>query len=711
MKVKKQTLRHMLLQVAVVSLFPALLVGTTIAQPLDDTQISTLPYPKAFFFRESEWAGIKVSDGRLDYKVWSDSHQRLYGIVGKVLEEEIPGRSSNMDLFTRFKKEHPGQLVLLHYNGNARDPRDVRKDFFAGHWIYHPGTTTIRDLPAEPGESEIHVLDTSVFSTRIGRFRNKNDDIGICMLDSFGKPDWLVSEQVQLLSIDHEKKTIRVKRGSFNTKPLAFPAGRSYVASHATSGPFGEKSNLLWLYNFSTNSPRDSKGLASYEVLAQQLATQFSPNGELAVFDGIEFDVLRYYLGQGEKKRAPRPFDTNADGLADGGYFNGVNTYGLGVIELVKILREKLGESFIILADGTNPGSQRAVQWINGIESEGWPNSQDFKINGWSSGMNRHRYWSAFARKPSFTYINHKFINPKDVRDRDSGTVPYSTHRLVMGAAQLFDAFFTYTYAPPVDDGYSIGIWDELRKGRDGQSGWLGFPKGAAISLARHQPNLLRGKTPGQLHWQSSVSTVSPAGTQVTVRGRPEDPQLQFNLKDIPTRGPDLTIAIKMRALPPRGFPEYVPRMAWVSLVDHVHWGDVYVLSGPADRQPATVEYTTLVGGQSFESTFYFRDVKTTMVDLSFRVEDSATVWIESVEIYAYPEVFIREFDNGLVLVNPADHGYSFDLTTWFGTASFKKLTASKKQDSTVNDGTRVAGSVLVGPRDSLFLVRENPAP
>ena len=76
-------------------------------------------YPRVFFFRQSE---AVAANQRLSYEYWEKTFDRLMGIEGKVLEEEVPGRSiRNVEFFTRFKKRHPDQLVLLHFNGNVPD--------------------------------------------------------------------------------------------------------------------------------------------------------------------------------------------------------------------------------------------------------------------------------------------------------------------------------------------------------------------------------------------------------------------------------------------------------------------------------------------------------------------------------------------------------------------------------------------------------------
>ncbi len=54
-------------------------------------------YPRVFFFRGSE--GAAANPG-VTYERWERDFSRLMGIMGKVLEEEIPGRSvRNVDFF------------------------------------------------------------------------------------------------------------------------------------------------------------------------------------------------------------------------------------------------------------------------------------------------------------------------------------------------------------------------------------------------------------------------------------------------------------------------------------------------------------------------------------------------------------------------------------------------------------------------------------
>jgi len=157
-------------------------------------------YPRVFFFRQSEGVAAQKN---VSYEDWEKTFERLMGIEGKVLDEEIIGRSiRNIDFFTRFKERHSEQLVLLHFNGNARDPLYESDRFFAGHWLYFNGAKILSDVPAEQGETDIHVENPNLFKVNMGRYRDRNEDIGLCMLDADGKPNWNQSEQVQLISID-----------------------------------------------------------------------------------------------------------------------------------------------------------------------------------------------------------------------------------------------------------------------------------------------------------------------------------------------------------------------------------------------------------------------------------------------------------------------------------------------------------------------------
>ncbi|MCX8037835.1 MAG: hypothetical protein N3D11_12460 [Candidatus Sumerlaeia bacterium] len=661
------------------------------SRPLESLEVLGPNYPRAFFFRSAE--GF-ASNPRIAYPQWEKAFERLMGIEGKVLDEEIPGRSlRNIEAFTRFKQRHPNQLVLLHYNGNARDPRDASASFFAGHWVYYVGAKILSDIPATGGETDIRVERPQLFRVNMGRYQNANEDIGLCELDAAGKPDWSRSEQVQLVSVDLKQKMIRVRRGCYGTRPRAFSAGRAYAAAHATEGPWGKQSHLLWYYNHSTRCPRDSQGRTCTDVLVEDLARHFLPGGDLATFDGLEFDVLTHQRS-GPKNRG---LDCDADGEADNGFFNGVNEYGIGVVEFCRKLRARLGDQRLILADGMGPNNQRAFGLLNGIESEGWPHLNDHEARDWSGGLNRHFFWAQNGRAPVFNYINHKFIargKESDLERRPD--IPFNIHRLVFAVGMFTDSAICYSYTPEAEPGELLGIWDELKMGRDNKLGWLGQPKGPAVRLAQKHDDVLGGAgrqmTADFLtRWTGEGMEFSLDGRAVRITARDsQTPQLKFRLREVPCNGPDLVVFLTARAEPMKNYPREVARLAW---------------AGAATTETPPVQFMTWLNDREFTSSFYFSQLQTPRVDLHFTIEGGEPVWVSEIAAYAHADAIVREFEHGVVLANPSPRPYAFDLERLFSGRSFRRLHGSPRQDPAANNGAPVAGRLELGPKDALFLV------
>ncbi len=704
------------------------------AADLESLQVLSGGYPHAYFFRSSE--GL-AAGGRISYERWDACFSRLMGIEGKVLDEEVPGRSlRNVQFFTRFKREHPDQLVLLHYNGNARDPRYRTEKYFAGHWLYYNGARIVGDVPAEEGETEIAVNDPALFRLATGRYRKANEDVGLCMLDADGKPDWQRCEQVQLLDVDAAGKTIRVRRGCFGTKPLAFPAGRSYAAAHMTEGPWGGRSHLMWYYNHSTKCPRDQQGRTCDDVVCDELAAWFSETGELAAFDGLEFDVLHHQAGG----RSPvRGADCDADGRPDFGVFDGVNVYGVGVVEFCRKLREKLGPQRIIQADGTTVRSQRAFRILNGIESEGWPWLGDPEVRDWSGGLNRHLYWRENAHPPVFNYINHKFsaAGPRPGQ-RIQPDVPPGTHRLVLAVATFTDSAVCYSFVPDAEPGELLGIWDELRKGTERQLGWLGRPLGPAVRLARRRPNVLACRTPAEL-----LPRLSGAGlkfeldgdrVKVSAEGSASG-ELRFRVRGVPCDGPDLFVTTTASGSPMCGYPPEAARLMWVGIAP-----DAGMLTLP-DLPPSGMclrggKETELVpetgaslrfnakrrlGGQTLDAymahppyrgktgyTFWYRDVRvprggrlelsTGMGEKSPGRSDGVTFHVLAAEIRSgRPGTFVELFKHVQVAAEWMPHDVS--LADWAGKQVRLKFVADcGPADNSTTDHAYWGGVALLGP-------------
>lgn len=663
---------------------------------LDSVRIMSDEYPRAFFFRSSEGFARNPD---ITYEEWDRTFSRLMGIMGKTLDEEVVQTQwRNVEFFTRFKYDHPEQIVLLHFNGNARDPRYEAEKFFAGHWLYFNGCKITADVPAEPGETNIPVEDTSLFRINIGRYRDLNEDIGLCALDENGMPDWRQSEQVQLVSVNPANKTIRVKRGMYGTKPMAFTAGKSYAAAHVQEGPWGrgtseKKTALMWYYNFSPDCPRDAQGRTCSDVLVADVSSRFEPGGRLAAFDGLEFDVLRYQVlphDQGDREG-----DSNNDTVADRGWIDGVNRYAIGVVEFCRRLRERFPQDKLLMADGMAVRNQRAMHILNGIESEGFPHLRDLEMAEWSGGMNRHLYWDQNARPPVFNYINHKFIRPDAEADDANRTpeVPFGIHRLSFAASVFTNAALCYSYRPESEGDELVGIWDELDKGTENVTGWLGKPLGPAVRVAERQPDLLGGAgesgenlakllSGGDVEIMVDGATVKIAGT------KPASSETTFRMAGVRTNGPDLYVKLTARAAPRQPYPAEMARLLQVS-----------VAGSPMEP------IMTWVGQNEFTSSFYFNSVSGNSVDLEFAIEGPESLWLSGMTVHAHPDAIYRELEGGVVLANPSPRPYRFDLAQLFPGRPLTRLQGSSKQDPQTNNGSPASGELVLPAKDALFLV------
>jgi hypothetical protein len=660
---------------------------------LDGLRIMQGDYPRAFFFRGSE--GL-ARNPEVSYEEWERTFNRLMGIMGKTLDEEVVKTQwRNVDFFTRFKQQHPEQAVLLHFNGNARDPRWERDEFFAGHWLYYNGSKITADVPAEAGEFDLAVENPALYKLNGGRYNRHHDDIGLCELDVNGKPDWSKSEQVQLVSVNAAAKTIRVLRGAYGTESRAFQAGKAYAASHVQEGPWGSESHLMWFYNFSTDCPRDAQGRNCSDVLVDDVSRRFEPGGHLAAFDGLEFDVLRYLVrpngGPG------RAVDTNADTEIDRGIIDGVNRYGIGVNEFCRQLRERFPQDKLLMADGMHVVNQRAFHILNGIESEGFPELRDLEMAEWSGGINRHLFWDRFARPPAFNYINHKFVVPSKIPGREPNRrppVPFGVHRLSFAASVLTNAALCIGYPPQTKEGERISIWDEMVQGAANQLGWLGKPLAPAAHLAESQPDLLdgAGKSGDGLAKLLSGNDVETAadGAAVKITGMKTDgAEMRFRLNGVKTQGPDLFVKLTVSADPRRGYPAEMPRLLHVGVVG-------------SSMKPIM----SWAGQDKFDASFYFNSVEAGTVDLQFVVEGTEALRLSGLTVHAHPGAMYREFERGVVLANPSPRPCTFDLDSLFSGAPLKRLQGSANQDPETNNGAPVAGQLELAAKDALFLVK-----
>jgi hypothetical protein len=680
-----------------------------------DLEIFRRGYPRAFFFRHSEYfAAGRYGYPALDYPQWEETFLPLNGIMGKVLSEELDHTDKrNLEYFLRFKERHPGKAVLLHYNGNARLPTHDTEGFFAGHWLYAAGTHLTQDVDADNGTAVLHVADPAIFHLGIGRFDDQNDDIGVAIVSDDGKPDWRQAEQVKLVAIDHARRTITVARGAYGTKPRAFPAG-SYLAPHMVEGPWDRGHPLSWLYNISTAAPRDAHGRNASDALLEDLVAKFGLGGPLAAFDGLEFDAFRSTL---EGPRGLPDADTDNDGIADAGIIANVNSYLLGRIAFTEALRARLPDK-LIMADGWSAIQRLAYPFLNGIESEGWPSLPDYEVVDWSGGLNRHAFWAHRGLPPRLSYINHKYNTSAEERQHGT-TVNYANARLVLAAAQFTDSAFAYLIKPAEGERV-FGVFDELWQGTDHRANWLGMPLGPAVHLAEESSDLLGGKG---VQWdealiarflgegvafarQTGRLVITAAGADSSPRretapgslpvlpplARVDDPMMTFTLPRVTIPGEDLYIALTVQAAPLVTYPGIGRRIT--------------VRATPRTATAGAIESFTLADDSPFVATFFFRSVGPGFVDLTFQIEGDAPLTVERLTMHAAADAMYRAFEYGAVFANPSTRPYTFDIQRLLPGASFRRLRGAPDQDPATNNGALVGETLTIGPKDALFVQR-----
>ena len=135
-----------------------------------------------------------------------------------------------------------------------------------------------------------------------------------------------------------------------------------------------------------------------------------------------------------------------------------------------------MGDQKLIMADGGHDLMQRGFGLLNGIESEGWP---ELARCGVRPLVGRSRSFLVLAGQPvrssHFNYIRHG----------QSSRGPWGRHRLaIAGAVFTGSGFSAFAGFPLPEAGEGVGVFDELRQGTEGKTGWLGRPK--ARQAARH---------------------------------------------------------------------------------------------------------------------------------------------------------------------------------------------------------------------------------
>ena len=170
---------------------------------------------------------------------------------------------------------------------------------------------------------------------------------------------------------------------------------------------------------------------------------------------------------------------------------------------------------------------------------------------------------------------------------------------------------------------------------------------------------------------------------------------MKFSIKDIETSSPDLFASFKINGEPLGNYPKVVGRELKSGIQVNI-------------EEPAELKFTTWFNQIDYRVGIYFRDITSEKLELILEIEGGEPVWISDLTIHSFPDVMIREFENGIVLINPSKHDHTFNLTSLFPNNTFKRLTASSNQDVSFNNGRKESGSLKLNAIDAIFLIKES---
>ena len=693
------------------------------------------PPPKAFFFREDHLAQPKITPTP-DFVEYMG---RLNGYQLNCLGESGSSwEHVTKEPLLRFKQRYPKKLANVHF-AQREIERDVATSgrlgaFTPPHFLYlAPGLKIVSHVSLQAQSVDIDLSGVGAKELLMWAAAVGVTDMAIGERNpSTGKVSWLNGEHVTLSpgSAENALKTgaLRINRAAYNSTSRSWNPPTAYIAFHACLG--GKDLSSNWVLNYGRHAPRDASNRTASDVKLALWVRTLTGNGPLAMLDGVSFDVSYWEL-TGVKKRHNRgkpgevrlDVDVDNDGIADGGYVNQVNDYGLGQFDLHRRIRQSLGPDKVIVAKGQAWSTQRSVPWLNGIEHEGFPCDTDTEILDWGGAINRLLFWNMSTiaanttSSPNFNHIILKWPH--------APPPPWNRVRVVLAAAAVTDAVISIgsIAAPmPADTPRGkLGIWDELKRGDDNVTNWLGGAVDSEVNprLALGTEDALSGAGVDIRYWLASdgaqITTVNR--TSIEVAGK--DPRAYNStttmnatlaLGELLSAGSlsePTDIVVSLAAVGDSRAPEYppeIPRLLWVQLL-----GTTSIKGMDQWKEGVGQQMTLVASEREFVAVFYFRNVtaKDGLARLNINVEGTQPLRVRDLQVHlGLGDVWVREYQHGIVACNPSFGERTIDLRQALPgySGAIRRLRASPLQDHRVNDGS------LIGAHGSSTAMLHLPA-
>ncbi len=594
------------------------------------------------------WRHEKAKPITSSYEVWSEHCKTILGSGQKYISDEQKRDPELLGWASRFQQENPEKLLMCHLNFRSRrtiDQPQVLERYFPGHWVYTPGCMLGEDI--NESVQTVKVENAKLFKMKAytNNGRSFSHRVILVELNEDGTRDWYNSEYATVEGVDYEGGTITLNRGAFFSTPRSFDAKNTYIAPLA-GDVWGD--DIQWQFNQSSNCPKDKNGMTAGELEAEDVATMFAKGGVLQHLSGVTFDVNFFTL-------PPKlsHWDTDNDGVSDGGFDGNVNRWREGVWQLWSEFRRLVGDDFIITADGGDLYNQQAMGIVNGIESEGLV----FPPDGWrgfSRPMNLHTYWQKYNPLDNkFSFIVLSFNNEQEKDYPRLG-------RFCVGTSAILGINTTWRAAehnclPPK---YST-------------RGSLGYPTSDIIRVAKSKKEELQYGTTDLF---DRIVCEDNTKKEMTKEGimlwSTDGADVKFKVDNIAVPAGDITFFLNAKsldALEGTDNSPYAPR--------HIvaHYSTLPVIDAPLGPKNHFFDkyYNDLFGligtqGYSETALFYRRPgMAPSTESIDFNVTGAGRMILKSMELYNYPDVVVRSFEDGIVVVNPALENIELDLSEY----------------------------------------------
>lgn len=408
---------------------------------------------------------------------------------------------------------------------------------------------------------------------------------------------------------------------------------------------------------------------------------------------GVEFDGGRFGFKDTKTK-----VDINLDGVADYGYLDGINVYGLYSVKFYEKLRSKLPDLIIQVDSSIVQWGYRSYSDINGIEMENYLDGEDF-----SAAFTHLQQWTenTDGEQMAFSYPVTK-ENTKTFFCDGSTVTDNKNFRLGLASSLLVGmphAFATEN-AKTGTKCFNFYKWDEYYGGDLQTSKWLGAPLSEALSVVDEDTENLFSNA----SWNQSVGDES---YQISFTNGDNKKLL---VKQVPQEVIELDSGAFYPGITGAGFIGTLPKGSALKSDDQfiVSFKASAVNTYPSAYAFAKnkkiprllrVKVATAKQGQGrdilvsptqkeYTLSFSF-DEAATIKNVSFwSGEEAGTLQISDIKVVAgQGQRWVRYFENGAVLVNPTKSNWTvtLDKSLYKNIEGFQRLLG--KQDKSINSG------------------------